>query len=126
MDPPSYVKPHQTFVGQAALRSGDWKLIVGQPNCGPAWNSINCPTGWVHLNGTIDQPPDTPYEIWLFNVTADPNEKNNMAVTFQDIVALMKEKIDTYNSTHVVQMDPPFDPTADPKNFGGVWTPWLD
>lgn len=124
LDPPSYSNPRQPFVGQAALRSGDWKLILGQPGCKSALG-VNCPTGWVHLNGSIDPPPDNPSQIWLFNVTEDPYEKNNMAGTFQDIVALMKERIEAFNSSHVVQMDPPFDPNADPKNFGGVWTPWM-
>jgi arylsulfatase B/arylsulfatase I/J len=123
LNPPSYTNPRQPFVGQAALRSGDWKLIMGKPDCA---DSAKCPTGWVHMDGSIDPPPDNPSQIWLFNVTADPNEKNNMAGTFQDIVALMQKRIEAFNSTHVAQLNPPFDPKSDPKNFGGVWTPWLN
>ena len=122
LHPPDYSNPRNPFVGQAALRSGDWKLIVGKPDCA---DDTKCPTGWVHLNGTEDPPPDNPSQIWLFNVTDDPCERKNMAPVYQDIVALMEKRIEVYNSTHVEQLNPPFDPRADPRNFGGVWTPWM-
>ena len=121
LDPPSYVDRDNPFIGQAAYRSGDWKLILGKPDCNSSWE-IACPTGWVNTNGTIDPAPDNPSGVWLFNIAEDPNERNNMAGTFQDIVALMEERIEAFNSTLV---EPPFDPRADPKNFKGVWTPWL-
>ena len=64
--------PHLGFIGQAAIRIGDWKLIMGQPNC-----TLNRPAhtgdGWVQLDGTIQPPPYTPSLTWLFNITADPN-----------------------------------------------------
>ena len=33
--------------------------------------------------------------------------------------------IESYNSTHIKQIDPPVDPRSDPANFGSVWMPWL-
>ena len=74
--------PRPGFIGQAAIRSGDWKLITGRPNCSihrTEQVGDNCPDGWVHLDGSIKPPPYTPSLTWLFNNTADPNERNNVA-----------------------------------------------
>ena len=126
LNPPYYEKPQQPFVGQAALRSGDWKLITGQPTCSPDMSTVNCPAGWVHLNGTTEPPPSNPSQIWLFNITADPYERNEVSAKFPDVVSKLKEKIEAYNATHVQQLRPPFDPKSDPAKFGGVWTPWMN
>ena len=120
--------PHEGFMGQAAIRIGEWKLITGLPNCSlvPVKVRDKCPDGWVHLNGTIENPPYTPSFTWLFNIKEDPNERNNVADQHPDIVKQLNEKIENYNSTHIEQLYPPVDPKSSPTNFGGVWTPWLD
>ena len=123
LDPPSYDNPKNPFVGQAAMRSLDWKLIIGNPACADA---TKCPTGWVHLNGTIDPPPANPSQLWLFNLADDPNERKNVAKFHPGTVSELYKKIQAFNSTHIQQMNPPFDPKSDPKNFNGVWTPWMD
>ena len=120
--------PHGRFMGQAAIRIGQWKLITGLPNCSltpqPIYSA--CPDGWIHLDGTIEPPPYTPSFTWLFNIEADPNERNNVAVQYPEIVKQLKEKIEYYNSTHIEQLEPLFSLKSNPTNFGGVWTPWLD
>ena len=121
--------PHPGFIGQASIRTGDWKLIIGQPNCSlyrPEHVGDGCPDGWVHLNGSIELPPYTPSHVWLFNITADPNERNNVAHMYPTVVQQLKDRIEHYNATHIEQLDPPVDPKSDPANFGGVWTPWMD
>ena len=125
LDPP---RPQEKYMGQAAIRIGEWKLITGLPNCSLAPVRVGdiCPDGWVHLNGTIEISPYTPSFTWLFNIKEDPNERNNVADQHPDIVRQLKERIEFYNSTHIKQLDPPGDPNANPANFGGVWTPWLD
>ncbi|XP_019860668.1 PREDICTED: arylsulfatase B-like [Amphimedon queenslandica] len=129
LDPPKYDERTQ-FIGQAALRQGDWKLIIGQPNCseklGPHTVYDLCPIGWIHLNGTIEEPEVNPSLTWLFNVKDDPNERNELSASHPEIVSKLKELIEAYNATHIVQMDPPIDPRSDPKKFGNIWTPWLD
>lgn len=130
LNPPSYVNPKFPFGGQAAIRLGEWKLIIGQPDCKALFKfyGIKCPSGWVHLNGTVDVPQDSdlPSRVWLFNMTSDPYEKENVAEFYPEVIAQLKERIEFYNSTHIQQMSPPFDPKSDPKHFGGVWTPWMN
>ena len=116
------------FVGQAAIRRGDWKLIIGMPNCSLGKDSkiFPCPDGWMHVNGTKESPPFTPNLEWLFNIANDPNERNNVADQYPDKVLELKERIEYYNSTHIEQLDPPLDPNSNPIHFNGVWTPWLE
>ena len=120
--------PDSDFVGQAAIRSGNWKLITGMPNC--SFNKEHkgdpCPDGWVHENGTIEEPPYTPSLTWLFNLQLDPNERHNVADKFPLKVKELLARIEFYNSTHIKQLDPPLDPRSDPENYNNVWTPWLN
>ena len=115
------------YIGQAAIRVGEWKLITGMPNCSmaPIQKGDACPDGWIGLDGSIELPPPTPSLTWLFNVTADPNERNNVAEAYPDIVKQLKERIEYYNGTHVKQLAPIVDIRSDPDFHGGVWTPWL-
>ena len=118
--------PRSKFIGQAAIRSGDWKLITGMPNCTFGDDkAFHCPDGWILVNGTIEPPPYTPSLTWLFNLRTDPNERRNVARLYPAKVEELKARIEFYNSTHIKQRDPPLDPRSDPANFGGVWTPWL-
>ena len=128
LNPPKY-QPHRQYMGEAAIRVGDWKLITGRPNTSSSDIEVpgdRSPSGWVYLNGSIELPPPNPTWTWLFNVTDDPNERNDLSSKHPDIVKKLKERIEVYNSTHVEQMTAPFDPRSDPKYFKGVWTPWLD
>ena len=116
------------FVGQTAIRSGDWKLIAGMPNCTFTEDLHSklfpCPDGWIYKNGTIEPPPYTPNLKWLFNIKGDPNERNNVANLYPEKVKELEARIEYYNSTHIPQFDPPLDPKSNPSLYGGVWTPW--
>ena len=116
------------FVGQAAIRSGDWKLIIGMPNCTFEEDSgkmFPCPDGWMHVNGTKEPPPYTPSLTWLFNIADDPNERNNVADQYPAKVKELKVRIEHYNSTHIEQLDPPLDPESNSCHFKGMWNPWM-
>ena len=45
--------PYPGFIGQAAMTIGDWKLIIGQPNCSfrPVRIGDGCPD--VLMDGSI-------------------------------------------------------------------------
>lgn len=131
LDPVATYPPNSYFMGQAAIRQNDWKLIVGMPNCSlTPWYttpfSTYCPSGWVMVNGTMIADPPNPSFVWLFNITADPLEENNLAIVYPDIVASLRARIETYNATHVPQANPPFDMDSCPQNFNPpAWNPWL-
>jgi len=65
LDPPEYNRSIP-FIGQAAIRVKDWKLIVGMPNCsmplsGPEATGDMCPTGWVHVTDLAVQCCGRPF-----------------------------------------------------------------
>jgi len=55
-----------------------------------------CPDGWVHLNGTTEYDPYTPSLTWLFNISQDPNKRNNIADQHLNIAKKLKEGIEHY------------------------------
>ena len=55
LDPPAMYYGDY-FIGQAAIRVRDWKLIIGTPNCSintPDLIANGCPSGWIFPNGTM-------------------------------------------------------------------------
>ena len=62
--------------------------------------------------------------MWLFNVTADPEERHDLSQTHKDVVERLLLKLVAYNSTAVPPRYPPDDPESDPAKHGGVWGPW--
>lgn len=130
--PPSGHPHWQSFIGSAAIRVENWKLIIGLPNCSlDVWPSLNvtkdrCPSGWVHPDGEEVPPPPNPSLTWLFDLSKDPLEKDDVHEDHPDVVAELRARIEAFNSTHIVQAPgPPIDPAADPRKFGDVWTPWI-
>ncbi len=55
----------------------------------------------------------------LFNVTADPCERNNLAFDFPTVIRVMESTLANYNSTAVPPGNKPIDPRADPKQGEG-------
>ena len=62
--------------------------------------------------------------LWLFNITADPNEHNDLSASRPDIVKMMLDKLEAYQATAVPCRYPPEDKKANPKFHGGYWGPW--
>ncbi|XP_048775901.1 arylsulfatase B-like [Ostrea edulis] len=104
----------------AAVRMGDWKLITGSPGNG----------SWVpppHMK-SLSFPPETNLatkNIWLFNITADPNEHNDLSDTMPNVVMQMLDVLAQFNKTAVPCRFPEPDPKADPKYHDGYWGPWM-
>ena len=56
------------------------------------------------MNGTTEPPPPTPSLTWLFNIKKDPNERNNVAEKYPQVVRFLKRRIEFYNATHIEQL----------------------
>ena len=109
---------------KAALRRGDYKLILGPPGCPDNVFSADNMTG-----GTRDCARLPAQSVLLFNVRADPGEHTNLAgnASMADIVAAMRARLEAYNRSLLVPpLYPDNDPNADPAHHKGSWTPWVN
>ncbi|XP_027058114.1 arylsulfatase B-like isoform X2 [Pocillopora damicornis] len=129
--------------GDSALRFRQWKLLV---NISTDWSGWYAPPGIEYSNHstraahaslknavvTCGEPPSSPPECTselgpcLFDVLADPCEYVNQAKNHPDVVDGMLLWLKEYRETMVPPRNKPFDPNANPNNFGGVWSPWMD
>ena len=105
----------------AAIRRGDWKLLLGCPGNGD----------WVPAaeSGRRTQSSSNRHSassVFLFNVTNDPEEKKEISEQFPDVVYDLFSRIEMYNSTAVPARFPRPDPDSKPRNHGGVWLPWMN
>ncbi|GAB1598613.1 arylsulfatase B [Argonauta hians] len=102
---------------RASLRHGDWKIITGDPG-----NS-----SWIpppHLNTSTVSMESSLKNIWLFNITADPNERHDVAGENLNVVEFMLNRLAFYNTSAVKCRFPPPDPNSNPKLHGDYWSPW--
>jgi len=104
----------------AALRVGDMKVITGNP-CHKHKNTC----GWLQNTGKYVKPPTMDFKVMLFNITADPYEKNDLVAKYPNVVKSLLARLAYYNSTMIAPINEPVDPKCDPGQFGGVWQPWM-
>uniref|UniRef100_H3CRA9 Arylsulfatase family, member Ib n=1 Tax=Tetraodon nigroviridis TaxID=99883 RepID=H3CRA9_TETNG len=114
---------------QAAIRVGDWKLLTGYPGHGdwvPPQVLPTLPGRWWNLERHMWSPRQnsTHKNIWLFNITADPCERHDLADRRPDVVQRLLARLAFHNRTAVPVYFPPDDPRADPSRHGGAWVPW--
>ncbi|XP_046885355.1 arylsulfatase I [Hypomesus transpacificus] len=110
---------------RAAIRAGHWKLLTGNVGDGdwvPPQTLPGGPQQWQDMEKRRDQRGKS---VWLFNVTADPYERSDLAEARPEVVKMLLTRLAEYNQTAVPPRNPPDDPMADPQLHGGVWTPWL-
>merc|ERR1712168_1485969 len=62
----------------------------------------------------------------LYNIKEDPCEYHNLAGVEPDVLEMLLEKLHAYNLTAVPPYKSTIDPNADPKNFDGCWTSWVN
>ena len=105
---------------RAAIRVGNWKLITGNPLQG-SWIAPPEDTS----NHSIPDPDPESKNIWLFDISKDPNEKMDQFEHHQDIAVTMLNKLAEYQATAVPARYPPPDKRCNPALHGGVWGPWL-
>ena len=72
--------------------------------------------------GDQNYKPDK--NVWLFNITADPMELNDVSRLYPTVVKTMLDRLAKYNATAVPCVYPKPDPRCDPKLHGGYWGPW--
>jgi arylsulfatase A-like enzyme len=103
----------------SAIRHKEWKLVQGPNACVPG----GC--GWYSPSPTYRYTPAFSNSsiggVWLFNITADPNERENLADTFPEEVIKLLHRLDHYRRKSV----PPWLPLEDPGSLSGeTWRPW--
>ena len=65
-----------------------------------------------------------PDKVWLFNITADPNERVNLAASMPAVVLEFQQYI--LSQPQIDQAPPPADPRGCPPLLNhSSWRPWL-
>ena len=106
----------------AGIRVGDWKLLVGCPG-----NSSWVPPPEFDYNYKQDfSVRHSEKDLFLFNITHDPCERNDLSKVYPFIVDQLLSRIEVYNGTAVPVRYPPPDPKSKPQYHGGKWVPWVD
>ncbi|KAM3603671.1 uncharacterized protein V6R79_000410 [Siganus canaliculatus] len=116
---------------QAAIRVGDWKLLTGDPGHGDWVPPQVLPTlqgPWWNLERAVTSfsKPPAYKSVWLFNITADPCERQDLSEQRPEVVQQLLARLAYYNQTAVQVYFPPDDPRANPIRHGGAWVPWVD
>lgn len=102
----------------AAIRMDEFKLIVGNPGEPSGWiPPSNCTTSSITNNTTGE------YEMYLFNISSDPTEHYNLAQLLPATVDLLWERLQKFVDEAVPPFKRPVDPSGDPRNFGGAYSP---
>ncbi|KAH9499682.1 hypothetical protein Btru_074420 [Bulinus truncatus] len=120
--------------GESAIRVGDFKLIEGFPGLYQDWykpaqlyQGINITTDDLNFDSSlpesINQMLSQGMFQYLFNVKDDPTEHNNLYDQLPDVVKQLQDRLNEYKKKYVPPDFPLPTPKADPKNFGGAWTP---
>ena len=107
----------------AALRVGDWKLVMGQDASG--WYETvmtSCAEGAGYCPPTYETTDDCNYRYhqstYLFNITADPHETTNLAHEFQSVTKKLKERVDYWTGTMV-------DPAYRSSAYKEAYSAWI-
>lgn len=66
-------------------------------------------------------------QTFLFNITADPAERNDLSSSNPDVVKALMKRLEDYKKGAVPCRFPDPDPQANPNLPGrsGVWEPWM-
>lgn len=130
-------------VGNAALRMGPWKLYQGNPGKGP-WippprvNERAYEQQFAKKHVLELEKHESEHEyvfggslyskstVMLFNVVEDPSETREVSKGNPDVVAALLTRLKYHQDRAVPPNNKPQDPASDPKNFNGVWMPWMD
>ncbi|XP_046566778.1 arylsulfatase B-like [Haliotis rubra] len=104
----------------AAIRYGDLKLMQGSPGDHNGWAPL------PHLGigeGVYEADNQTFPPFMLYNITADPTEHFDLSAKYPDLLDMMKKRLENWKKSRVPAQDPSPVPRANPKYYGGVWSP---
>ncbi|KAL5005483.1 hypothetical protein ScPMuIL_018939 [Solemya velum] len=122
-----------TTQGHAAIRMGNYKLIVGNPGEYSDWykpekvadhvtgenlysESILCREEACVANESLSV-------LRLYNLKDDPTEHFNIATALPDVVEKLLARMEYYHKQLVPAKYPPVSPSSNPKHFNNTWSP---
>uniref|UniRef100_A0A6Q2YML0 Sulfatase N-terminal domain-containing protein n=1 Tax=Esox lucius TaxID=8010 RepID=A0A6Q2YML0_ESOLU len=106
----------------AAIRNMQWKLLTGYPGC-DRWFPH---PGLLNSSGarSFESSSDNPLKpVMLFDVEADPEERNEVSDQYPDVVDNLLRRLDSYLKNSKPIIFPDDDPRCDPATTG-AWGPW--
>ncbi|KAM4732681.1 arylsulfatase I-like [Anableps anableps] len=109
---------------QASIRTGDWKLLTGNPGYGD-WIPPPILPSFSRNYWKLEQHIKPDKSVWLFNLSGDPYERFDLSEQRPDVVKELLARLVYYNQTAVPVRYPSEDPQADPQLNGGAWVPWM-
>ncbi|KAL4221464.1 hypothetical protein ACF0H5_019722 [Mactra antiquata] len=113
--------------GHAAIRMGDYKLLVGNAGMFNGWyppDQVYNEDAMVEQY-TFEERVAAGNESYykLFNLRDDPNEYYNLADEMPDVVQKLLDRMMEYHKQYVPAKNPPASPEANPKYFEYAWSP---
>jgi len=103
-----------------ALRLGSFKLIRGD---------AGTPDGWIPPDNVTDIGEESKSatrtvgeKMLLFDLDSDPEEKNNLAMTYPEITSYLAQLLDTYQDGMVPPDIADVMQEGNPTHFQGVWS----
>ncbi|CAL1548721.1 unnamed protein product [Lymnaea stagnalis] len=112
--------------GDGAIRVGDFKLIVGKPGIHNDWYRApgEAPVKKrTFRGGNYDQTRLPKDLVFLYNLTDDPTERNNLANEQPEILQVMLEHYQRHKATKVTPFPQTRYSRADPVHYNGFWSP---
>ena len=61
--------------------------------------------------------------MFEFHASEDPTEHHDLSKTDPENLKRLQQRLDYWMKSLVPAQNPPPDPKANPKNFGGNWSP---
>ncbi|KAK7089174.1 hypothetical protein V1264_024944 [Littorina saxatilis] len=123
--------PRTTFVYNidnitraAAIRHGDYKLMVGSPGGWNGWYPL--PKLHAQLKEQLAHDAEDVDQQWkpqLYNIKEDPEERHDLSSQMPEMMKFLQGELEKYRQKEVPPQNAPYDPAGDPTHFGGVWTP---